>query len=170
MEHSDHLLKSEDWVSLSGVDRNCFGCGFENPHGLQMKFESNGKKLRCKLDLPERFRGWGNLIHGGVLSTILDETMSWAAIYFSGKFILTKGMQVDFKLPVRIGMQLFSYGRIEEFVGKREVHVVAEIRGEDDKIYATSKGVFALFNKKQFLRMKIIPEKDLGLMSSLIPE
>lgn len=170
MEHSEYSIGPEEWVSLSGVDRNCFGCGFENSHGLQMKFESNGKELRSKLDLPERFRGWSNLIHGGVLSTILDETMSWAAIYFSGKFILTKGMQVDFHRPVRVGMLLFSYGRIKKYVGKREVVVVAEIQGENGEIYATSEGVFALFNKKQFLRMKIIPEADLELMSSLIPE
>ncbi len=163
-------IQPEEWVSLSGVDKNCFGCGFENIHGLQMKFESNGDELRSQLDLPERFRGWSNLIHGGVLSTILDETMSWTAIFFSKKFILTKGMQIDFLLPVRVGMPLFSYGRIKEYIGKREVLVVAEIRGENNAIYAASEGVFALFNKKQFLKMRIIPEADLELMSSLIPD
>ena len=158
------------WTLLAGVDKNCFGCGFENSHGLQMRFESNGENLRSKLDLPERFRGWGNLIHGGVLSTILDETMSWTAIYFSQKYILTKGMQVEFLKPVRVGMQLFSYGCVKEYNGKKEVVVTAEIRDEDDTVYATSEGAFALFTKKQFLRMKIIPEENLELMSPLIPE
>ncbi len=163
-------ISTEEWTLLAGVDKHCFGCGFENSHGLQMRFESNGESLRSKLDLPERFRGWSNLIHGGVLSTILDETMSWTAIYFSKKFILTKGMQVEFLRPVRVGMQLFSFGHIKEYLGKREVIVTAEIKDEDDTVYAASEGTFALFDKKQFLRMKIIPEQDLELMSSLIPD
>lgn len=158
------------WQPLAGVDRGCFACGFENPHGLQMKFETNGKKLRSQLILPERFRGWSNLIHGGVLSTILDETMSWTAIYLTGKFILTRGMRVDFKKPVRVGMNLLAEGYIEERQNERSALVAAEIRGENGDIYATARGEFALFTKKQFQRMQIIPDEDIGLMSALIRE
>lgn len=170
MVEIESLEKEKVWKPLTGVDKNCFGCGCDNHHGLQMTFETNGEELRSKLHMADRFRGWSNLIHGGELSTILDETMSWTAIYFSKKFILTKGMQVDFVRPVRVGMQLRSHGFIEEQLTKRKVRVGAEIRDEQGEVYASSNGIFALFSKEQFLRMEIIPEEDLQLMSSLIPE
>ena len=70
----------DQWRVLPCVDKTCFGCGEENPHGLQMIFSTNGVRLRSELVIEERFRGWSNLIHGGVLSTILDETMGWTVL------------------------------------------------------------------------------------------
>lgn len=163
-------MEKDLWKPLTRVDRGCFACGFENPHGLQMSFETDGTQLRSKLNLRERFRGWGSLIHGGVLSTILDETMSWATIYLTGKFILTKGMQVNFVNPVRVGMELVSYGYILEKVSDRRVVTAAEIKGQRGELYASSKGEFALFTRAQFLKMRIVTEEDLELMSALIPD
>jgi hypothetical protein len=74
----DNGVWTEDaplWRPLEKVDKECFGCGPENPHGLRMSFESDGKRLRSTVTLEKRFRGWSNHIHGGILSTMLDETM-----------------------------------------------------------------------------------------------
>jgi len=78
------------WVPLPRLDKDCFGCGSENHSGLRMTFETNGSQIRSRLTVPSRFRGWSKLVHGGVISTILDETMSWAAIILTKRFILTK--------------------------------------------------------------------------------
>ena len=79
----------KQWKKLARIDRNCFGCGTENHHGLRMEFQSNGVQLRSSLLMEPRFRGWSNLIHGGILATILDETMSWTILSLTGCFILT---------------------------------------------------------------------------------
>jgi uncharacterized protein (TIGR00369 family) len=159
-------MKNTHWTSLSGVDSTCFGCGAGNPHGLQMTFESNGKQLRSRLTLPSHFRGWSNLVHGGVLSTILDETMSWTVIRLTGKFILTKGMNIAFKKPVRVGAQLISTGSIREYIDERRVLAIAEIRDEDGDLCASSQGEFVLFTKEQFLKMEIMPREDMDAMSA----
>jgi uncharacterized protein (TIGR00369 family) len=152
------------WRSLANVDKECFACGPDNPHGLQMRFESDGTRLRSKLTLEKQFRGWSNLIHGGVLSTILDETMSWTVICLTKKFMLTKGMQVNFIKPVRIGMTVTATGYIRERISERKIEVVAEITNEKGDLCASSSGEFALFSREQFLRMGIMPEEEIDAM------
>ena len=166
-ESSD--IKSEAiWKPLASVDKECLACGPENPHGLRMCFESNGVQIRSKLVMKQAFRGWSNLIHGGILSTILDETMSWTVINFTGKFMLTRSMTVTFKKPVRVGAALTVTGYIKEQSSERKALVVAEIHDVDGDLCAASEGDFALFSKKHFLRMAIMPEEDIEAMASAI--
>lgn len=159
-------MTQRQWKPLVGVDRECFACGAENPFGLQMTFESSGDRLRSTLTVKPRFRGWSNLVHGGILSTILDETMSWTAIYLTERFILTKGMNVAFKKPVRVGTPLFMSGYIKERLSDRKARVVAEIRDEEGDLCASSEGDFVLFTKEEFGAMGIMPEAELTEMAA----
>jgi uncharacterized protein (TIGR00369 family) len=156
------------WKPLEAVDKHCFGCGCENPHGLQMRFESNGERIRSRLTMGPEFRGWSNLIHGGILSTILDETMGWTVLCLTGKFMLTRGMNVSFRKPVRVGASLTVAGYIREQRNDRKVVVAAEIHDENGDLCAASEGDFALFTREQFLKMEIMPEEDLEAMVAAI--
>ena len=158
----------EQWRPLDGIDKGCFGCGAENHHGLHMQFETDGSHRRSTLIMEDRFRGWSNLIHGGILSTILDEIMGWTVIRLTGKFMLTKGMQVRFRKPVRVGMKLTVTGFIKERLSERKALVVAEIHDETGSLCASSEGEFSLFTREQFLQMEIIPEEDMEAMLAAI--
>ena len=161
-------MKEIQWTPLERVDRDCFGCGTENVHGLQMQFETNGKRLRSSLMMDPRFRGWSNLIHGGILATLLDETMGWTVLRLTGCFMLTKNMTVTYRKPVRIGTQLEITGYLKEQDKKRSAVAVAEIRDEDGDLCAISEGNFALFSREQFQAMQILPEVDLDAMMTAI--
>lgn len=56
---------------------NCFGCSPNNSFGLQMKFFDDGEYLVSKWEPKEYLAGYGNILHGGIQSTILDEIASW---------------------------------------------------------------------------------------------
>lgn len=168
MSESSGIKMEADWKPLASIDKECFGCGPENAHGLKMCFESNGRQIRSKLKVKKSFRGWSNLIHGGILSTMLDETMSWTVINFTGKFMLTRSMTVTFKKPVRVGATLTVTGYIKEQSSERKAVVVAEIQDEHGDLCAVSEGDFALFSKKHFLRMGIMPEEDIEEMAAAI--
>lgn len=160
--------ETASWQFLANVDKECFACGPDNLHGLQMRFESDGTHLRSKLTLEKRFRGWSNLIHGGVISTILDETMGWTVIWLTKKLMLTKGMQVNFIKPVRIGTTVTATGYIRKQISERKIEVVAGITNEKGDLCASSSGEFALFSRKQFLRMGIMPEEEIDAMLNSI--
>lgn len=167
---SEHIDKETEgnWKPLASIDKECFGCGPENSQGLKMSFESNGKQIRSKILVSKKFRGWSNLIHGGILSTMLDETMSWTVINFTGKFMLTRSMTVTFKKPVHVGAILTVTGTVKEQSNERKAIVMAEIHDEVGDLCAFSEGDFALFSKKHFLRMGIMPKEDIEEMASAI--
>ena len=168
MFESNDIKQEAIWKPLTSVDKECFACGPENSYGLRMCFESNGGQIRSKVSMEKAFRGWSNLIHGGILSTMLDETMSWTVINFTRKFMLTRSMTVTFKKPVRVGGVITVTGYIKEQSSERNVLVVAEIHDEDGDLCATAEGDFALFSKEHFLRMSIMPEEDIDAMARAI--
>ncbi|TKB09595.1 PaaI family thioesterase [Desulforhopalus sp. IMCC35007] len=152
------------WKQLPNLDKDCFGCGLENHSGLHMTFETNGEQIRSKITVPPQFRGWSKLVHGGVISTILDETMSWAVIFLSKKLVLTKQMTIQFRRPVYVGSTLSAIGYIKEKTGERKAIVKGELFDDEGKLCASSEGEFVLYAKEQFARLGIIPEKDLQAM------
>jgi len=156
---------TNDWKQLPNLDKTCFACGTENIFGLKMTFSSNGKQLRSLLTVPEHTRGWSNLVHGGILATILDEIMSWTAIQLTSHFILTRNLNVEFKKPVFIGSQLTATGEIIER-SEKNATLSAQIQDDSGVLCCTGRSSFALFTQEEFARLNIIPENYLAEMAA----
>jgi uncharacterized protein (TIGR00369 family) len=150
---------SSIWTPLDNIDPHCFGCGPENDKGLKMRFETNGEKLRSHVSVPEHFRGWSNLVHGGIISTMIDEMMSWSAIHLHKSFILTKSMAVNFKKPIRIQKELIVYGFEVEKKNDRQVTMAAEIVDNNGDICASGTGEFILFTEDQFSELGVTEDE-----------
>ena len=159
-------MDDKAWKQLDSFDKDCFGCGCENQVGLRMTFATNGAQVRTKLTVPPQFRGWSKLVHGGVISTILDETMSWTAIILTKRFILTKKMTVQFHRPIYVGTPLWGIGSIAEKIGERKAMVKAEIFDDQGQLCAASEGEFVLYSKEQFAKLGIIQEEDLQALAA----
>ena len=50
----------------------CFGCGAENPEGLQNKSYWEGEEAVCIWHSEEKYHGWRNILNGGILATLVD--------------------------------------------------------------------------------------------------
>ena len=105
-------------------------------------------------------------MHGGVISTILDETMSWAAIILTKRFILTKKMTIEFQRPVYVGSSLCGIGSIKERAGERKAIVRGELFDDQGRLCATSEGEFVLYSKEQFAKLEILQEHYLEAMAA----
>jgi uncharacterized protein (TIGR00369 family) len=83
-------------------DRYCFVCGEKNPFGLRLQPE--GKDGRGIIVwIPEkRHQGFDGIVHGGLISTLLDEAMAYAAMSAVG-FCATASISVKFSKPVHTG-------------------------------------------------------------------
>ncbi len=121
---------------------NCFGCGPENGSGLQLKFNFNAKSQRfvCDFQLPDRFEGPPSHAHGGVIATILDESMGKVSKLRS-IIAVTSTMQVNYIRPVPLAKPLITEGW-EVGVNGREHFRAAEIRNPEGEVLATSSGTF----------------------------
>jgi uncharacterized protein (TIGR00369 family) len=123
------------------VDNNrCFACGTENESGLRLKFNysEDGRGAETRFVPDACYQGWKDLVHGGILMTLLDETMAKAAVR-SGKNIVTAEMTTKFKHPARVGATLTCSARVEE-IRKRVVYARASIRDEDGSLLAEATG------------------------------
>ena len=59
----------------------CFVCGPKNPVGLKVSFNWDGKVARAEFTPNRSHQGWSGVVHGGIISCLLDEAMSWAALF-----------------------------------------------------------------------------------------
>jgi len=116
---------------------NCFVCGMNNPNGLRLSFEIDEERqtLKSTFIASPTFQGWDGIVHGGIVSTLLDEAMA-KLIYELGYQAVTVSLEIRFKKPAPIFEPLSIYGEITE-VSKRLIRAKAHIANKDGTILAT---------------------------------
>ena len=147
---------------------NCFACSPINTHGLQMKFYTDEDSVFTWLSVPSHLCGWNNLVHGGVLSTILDEVMSWTAMYKLKHITVTRNMTVAFIKPVHVGEQLRAQGQVRKVERQRNAEMEGTIFNEDGEICAKASGTFALIKPNVAKRMEIMDAASLAWFEKVI--
>jgi acyl-coenzyme A thioesterase PaaI-like protein len=122
-------------VEGAKLETGCFACGRENPRGLQIHFEidDNGSAVASWIPLPD-WAGFENVIHGGILTTAMDEAMA-KAIVARGAQGLTCELRVRLHESVRPGSSLHIRGWIIEF-HRRLIRTEGSICSLDGKEYA----------------------------------
>jgi len=88
-----------------GFESNCYVCEPSNPLGLRIPFfhDDEADVVRAEFRLGPEHSGAPHYVHGGVLLSILDEAMAWAAIALGGRFAVVQSTATTFDRPVRIG-------------------------------------------------------------------
>jgi uncharacterized protein (TIGR00369 family) len=100
-------------------DRMCFVCGEKNPHGLKLRLRVDAERGEscAEVAFEERFQGWAGIVHGGLLATVLDEALIYAA-GAKGLKCVTGEMTVRYVKPVRTGAPYALRGRFLEDKGR----------------------------------------------------
>lgn len=132
-----------------------------------MKFFTNEKAVYSRVIVPAHLCGWNNVAHGGVVSTILDEIMSWAALYLLKQITLTQSMTVEFIKPVPISEIMEAEGSVLELKGKRDAVIEGVIYNSDGKVCARSTGMFKVFSPAVAKRLRIADDPMLQWFESL---
>jgi len=73
--------------------RMCYGCGAENEYGLHAEFRREGDRTVCDFTPVDFQQGYPGRMHGGIVSTLIDEAMGWA-VYHSKKWGTTARLAV----------------------------------------------------------------------------
>ena len=132
---------------------NCFACGSLNRNGLGLLHHVEPGRSWTELTLDRRFEGWEGIVHGGIVSTILDEVMAWALVG-QDNWGVTARMSVVFRRPVEVGTPIRADGwvtrdrrRIVETAGR----IVDSSTGEE---LATGTGLYVAADaeRKRFLQ------------------
>jgi uncharacterized protein (TIGR00369 family) len=116
---------------------NCFVCGQNNPGGLRLHFEIDKEKktLKTTFVASPAYQGYDGIVHGGIISTLLDEAMAKLA-YELGYNAVTASLEVRFKKPAPLLERLSVYGEITEAKG-RIIRAKAHVTKEDGTLLAS---------------------------------
>lgn len=120
----------------------CFACSAKNPDGMHLKFFlEEEERVVTEFTAPRTWSGWGDILHGGFQSLLLDETCSWAyATLTESRSFVTGKLEVSFKRPVRVQQQLTVRAWIDER-GERATTLSGEILDSDGQVLTTGKAV-----------------------------
>ncbi len=123
------------------AQNRCFGCGQANPVGLHLNFflAENGTVV-CLANVADTFEGPRGYLHGGIIATVLDETMS-KAVRTHGLVAMTRHLEVDYQRPVPSSSPIRLEGRVTRSEGRKH-WVEASIFNANGKLLAGGKGVF----------------------------
>jgi uncharacterized protein (TIGR00369 family) len=162
-------MKSEkDYRELpNSTDHYCFGCSPVNPAGLRMKFFANQDAVFSSVTIPDHLCGWSNIAHGGVITTILDEIMSWAALHFLKRITMTKSMNIEFIKPVYIRNPLRAEGRVQTVNGKHDAVMEGILYNDNGDACAKSTANFAIFSPKVAKRFGIADDTSLKFFENV---
>ncbi len=83
------------WSHKEGY--NCFGCAPNNPIGLHMEFFEEGDDVISFWRPQEHYQGWIGVLHGGIISTLIDETAGWVVTRKLQTAGLTSRLSVSFR-------------------------------------------------------------------------
>jgi acyl-coenzyme A thioesterase PaaI-like protein len=83
----------------------CLVCGRDNPRGYRLNLfvDPESSAVTCDYTPVKTDIGFEGIVHGGVIATILDEAMVWAATWSSKRFCVCGELTTRFKKPVRVG-------------------------------------------------------------------
>jgi acyl-coenzyme A thioesterase PaaI-like protein len=121
--------------------RMCFVCGIENPIGLKLSFYTDDEG-RCiaRFQPREEHQGYPGHLHGGVTSTLLDETMG-RALAPMNVWAITGRLEIRFRKPVPLDQELIIVSELTRN-RSRAYEARGEIRLPDGTLLAEGTGVY----------------------------
>ena len=94
----------------------CFICGLENPVGLHLHmYETEPGIVETTYTAPEHFQGYPGVLHGGIVSAIIDEVAGRSHMGSDPndpRFMFTAKLEVKYRKNVPINKPLKIIGRV----------------------------------------------------------
>jgi uncharacterized protein (TIGR00369 family) len=138
--------------------RMCFVCGMQNPIGLKAFFYQDEEgRVVAHFTGKEEHQGYPGVMHGGIVTALLDEVIARVAIAQDLLWGVTAKLEVRFRRPVPLGQPLTLVGEMTR-LRSRTLEAHGEIRLEDGTVAAEAEGVYIRLPQEEIERM----EEELG--------
>jgi len=99
--------RPEDRLRFEGFP-HCVGCGEEHPHGLHLRFFRDAESIVGWPRLAQDWQGGPGIVHGGIVSLLLDEYSCAASWFLRGQIAVTGSLNVRFEAPCPVDRELFA--------------------------------------------------------------
>lgn len=129
---------------MSDTYQGCFMCGQDNHIGLHLRHYYEGEVARAELTIGDNYAGYPGIVHGGIVSALLDEIME-KAVERLQIWAVTANLNVRFRNPAPTNTPLYLSGWIIK-EGSKIFKTEGKLILGDGLVVAEAEGVFV---KKQ---------------------
>jgi acyl-coenzyme A thioesterase PaaI-like protein len=110
---------------------------------MKLRFEPDGQALVARVELDESYESFPGTIHGGIVATLLDESMGRAVYHHTGTPGVTLTLRTRYAAPVRTGAAYRVRGEILTRQGGH-VRARAELLDRAGALVAAGEATFLL--------------------------
>jgi acyl-coenzyme A thioesterase PaaI-like protein len=140
----------------------CLVCGRDNPHGLKLDLHvepDTGVVTVHFTPRPEHI-GFEGIVHGGVIATVLDEVMVWAATWAGRRFCVCGELTTRFRREAAVGRALVVEAKVESN-RPRLIVTRADVRdAESGELVATGMAKY----------VPVPPDRNRAFVTTLVPD
>jgi uncharacterized protein (TIGR00369 family) len=138
----------------------CLVCGRDNPHGLHLSLHVDTSTSEVSAEWtprPEHI-GFQGIVHGGILATVLDEVMVWAATWSGKRFCVCGELTLRYRQSVSVGVPVVIQAKIEA-VRSRLIEASGVIRDSKGVVFCTATGKY----------VPVPADRNVGFVQTLVP-
>ncbi|MDH4268687.1 MAG: HAD-IA family hydrolase [Dehalococcoidia bacterium] len=126
----------------------CFACSQENPIGLKLKPVQDGEKVTAEFTAGKFHQGWDNVVHGGILYSLLDEVTAYAMLCHGIELGVTAKSEIRFKQLAPINQPIQASAWVTKLT-KRLVEAKGVLSLKDNTVIADGNFLFYVFRQSK---------------------
>lgn len=131
----------------------CFGCGHENPHGIQgdFRFHEETGEVRFTYQTRRHHEGAPGYVHGGILASLLDEAQGMLCFHV-GHSVMTDQLHMKYHLATPLGESIQIRCWLTA-VRRRRIYTHATIHNSKGVLLVSSRAIWYALPERLMRRM-----------------
>jgi len=130
----------------------CFICGDKNIAGTNVVFKTTPEGgVQCEYIAKEQHNSYQGILHGGIISALLDECIGWSIAVKEKKMFMTGELNIQFKRHIPINTKVIVKGNYQQDTAdpnKRILMATGHIEDTEGKICAKAVGKYVAMNEE----------------------
>lgn len=127
----------------------CYVCGQAHPRGLRIRFSADSSgQVYADFSPDDTQTGYERVVHGGVISALMDELLGWTVVVRTGRMAFTGELTIQFLKPALAGHRYRASARVVADHG-RYWESEGDLCDEGGRIYTRARGKYHLFSEEQ---------------------
>ena len=135
----------------------CFGCSRKNAQGLNLRFWLVDGGCYTKCTIPDYLCGIDGVVHGGIITLVIEEVAEWAIIGHLGRFGRTRDISVRYLKPVLTKTEIFVDGQIV-IQGEKNIFCRSTVRDSADILLVESESNWAFASPSALAKVAAVDE------------
>jgi acyl-coenzyme A thioesterase PaaI-like protein len=121
--------------------RQSFFMSPERPDGLQLQMFYEDGIVYCDLFVDNRFEGYADVLHGGMIFGVLDVIIWYVIFMRSKKIAMTRKVEMEFMKPVLCSTAYRAKGKLTR-IEEKNIYASAWVEDASGEVYARINATF----------------------------